>query len=127
MDLKYKHVSEDKVEEYQSLDKEGCIAALRTQSAYLDDMVNKKKTSEVLKELRGEVNEYRKKWNKENPDQVAELDRLKAQADDIKAERDKRILSDLDEKADLEGGFNDSINGCKEHIDCLVHCLRFLD
>lgn len=122
---KLKHVSEEKFEEYQNMSEEELVESLKSQHAYLEECEKKKKDSDLLKEYRSEINDFRKKWKKENPEKQEEIDRLKEEIKSIEAERDAKIMTDLDEKKELEGGFRDSIAGAKEHIDCMVFCLRF--
>ena len=119
---KYKWVEEDKLEEYKNLSEVDLIAKIKKQHAYLETAQKKKKDSSVLKELRGEVNEFRKIWKKKYPEKVKEIEDLKADIKAIESKRDAKIMEDLDEKKLMEGGFNDSIAGAKEHMEAMVFC-----
>jgi hypothetical protein len=123
--FKNKHVSDDKFEEYRNMTEEELVTRLKSQHAYLEEVEHKKKSSDLLKEMRSEINEYRKTWAKQNPEQVAEIERLKEEIKSIENERDAKIDQDLEEKKDLEASFRESIAGAKEHISALVFCLRF--
>jgi len=122
---KLKLVSEAKFEEYKNMSKEELVEALKAQHAYLEIEEKKKKGSDLLKEYRSEINEYRKRWAKQNPDKVSEIERLKEEIKAIQEERDDKIAQDLEEKKDIESGFREVIAGAREHIDCMVFCLRF--
>lgn len=122
---KLKFVSDDKMEEYQNMSESELVASIKSQHAHIESAENKKKSSEFLKEARSEISEYRKTWSDENPEKVEEIEDLKAGLKVIKDERDAKIEQDLEEKKDLESGFNDNINGAKEHLMCMAFCLRF--
>jgi hypothetical protein len=125
MAKKLKFVSEERFEVYQKMSEDELVESLKIQHAFLEEREKEKKESGILKECRSEINEFRKIWAKKNPEEVEEMERLKEQIDAIKEVRDKDIEDALDEKKDLEAGFNEAINGAKEHVHCLVHCLRF--
>lgn len=124
---KYKHLTEEQFEEYQNYNKDELIASLKAKVAYRDDLIAKKKGSDALKDIRSDINDFRKKWKAENPELVEEIERLKECIKGIESERDAKIEDAIEEKKDLEGGFSDSIKGSEEHIDALLHVLRFHD
>lgn len=121
---KYKYVSEEKFQEYENMSEEELVDSLKKQSAYHKQCIREKKGSETLKELRAEINEYKKKWADSNPEAMADIEGLKEQIKEIEAKRDEKIADDLEEKKDLEGGFRDAINGAQEHINVMVDLLR---
>ena len=110
---KRKFVSDEKFAEYKEMSQDQLVEALKIQHAYLEEHESKKKHSDLLKEFRSEINEYRKLWAEQNPEKVEEIESLKQQIKDIQDERDEKIITDLDEKKQLEGGFRDVINGAK--------------
>ena len=107
------------------MSKDELIETLQSQHAHLEVEEGKKKNSQYLKEMRSEINDFRKDWGKKNPESLDEIARLKEEVKAIESVRDADIESDLQEKKDLEGTLNDCINGAKEHITSLVFCLRF--
>ena len=125
MTFKTKHVSDEKFEEYSNMSEDELVAMLKVQDAFLETQVDKKKKSEILKETRAEINEYRKIWGKENPQALETIATLKEEIKDIEAGRDAKIEQDLEDKKEMEAGFNELIAGAKEHVGALVYCLRF--
>ena len=122
---KLKFVSPEKFEEYKSMTKEELVETLKDQHAHLEVVEAKKSSSEYLKEIRSEINEFRKDWGKRYPEKLDEIARLKEEIKAIEAERDADIENDLEEKKELEASLNENIRGAKEHITALVYCLRF--
>ena len=104
---KYKHLSEEKFEEYREMSKDGLIEAIKHQSSYLEESVKEKKGSALLKELRKEIADYRKIWADQHPEEAGEIESLQASLKEAKDDRDAKIEEDLNEKKDLEGSFND--------------------
>jgi len=121
---KFKFIEMDKYQEYDDLSEDELIETLKKQQDEYRRVFLEKKNSEYLKEMKKEISEYRKGWAKENPQLVEEKEQLQDQIKTINNERDAQIESDLEEKAALEGGMNDSINGAKEHILCITEILR---
>lgn len=120
----YKYVTPEKFNEYEEMSEEELIETLKNQSAYHQECVNEKKFSDLFKELKSEINEYKKKWEEENPSKVEEIASLRDQIKAIQEERDEKIESDIEEKKELEAGFRDAINGAQEHINVIVDLLR---
>lgn len=121
---KYKYVSEEKFEEYQNMSEDELVQTLKEQSAYHKKCVREKAGSDLLKELKSEIAEFRKLWAEKNPDSMEEIFQLKEQIKEIEEKRDSDIADDLEEKKDLEGGFNDAIKGAQEHVNVIVEVLR---
>jgi len=122
---KNKYVTEDQFNEYTELTEDQVVDKLKVHHSYLEEQELEKKGSELLKEIKGEIKEYRDKWNDENPDIVAEMERLQEEIKAIKADRDTKIESDIEEQKAATADYNDKINGAKAHIRALVFCLRF--
>ena len=122
---KYKFLSEEKFAEYQDMDEDTLVNTIKEQASYLDQCKKAKASSDYLKDIKKDIADFRKDWQKTNPEKVEEIEQLKAQIKDIQDERDKAIQDALDEKKDLEGGLNDAIKGANEHIEALLFCLRF--
>jgi gas vesicle protein len=123
---KLKYVSEHKYKEYEAMDKDQLVAALKVQRAHQLELKKEKAQSGTLKEIRAELKEYRDKWADENPQLVGEIEDCKERIKEIQKERDEEIEQYLEEKKDLEGGFNDSIKGAQEHINVQLDFLRKL-
>lgn len=121
---KLKHVSETKYFEYKEMSEDELVATLKSQRAYQIELMEKKSKSGTLKEIRSELNEYKKNWADNNPELIEEIEQCKDRIKEIQAERDGNIEDDLEEKKAMEGGFSDSLAGSKEHIDVLLDFLR---
>lgn len=122
---KLKFVSKEKFEVYQHMTVDELVATIKTQHAFLESQETIKKGSSLLKEIKSEISEYKKNWGLENPEKLEEIEALKESIKKIQNERDAKIDADLEEKKSMEAGFNDQINGAKEHLLCLAFCLRF--
>lgn len=116
---RYKHLSEDKFNEYLRLTKDQVIETLKTQCTFLDEKKLKKKKSSSLKTLAAEIKEYKQNYKKN--DQIAEA---KAEYDKLVAERDKEIYDEIEDRKALLGAMQDDIKGAEEHRDALLHILR---
>ena len=117
---KYKFLTEEQFEEYKEYSKDQIIDELKTRLSYLDDNKNKKKFSEELKSLRGEIKEHRANWEGND-----EIEDLQEQIKDLKNKRDAEIEETLEDKTALEGGYQDAIKSAEEHRDALLYALRF--
>ena len=121
MSKKLKFVPEELYERYTEMTQEELITELKIRSANLKRFIKEKKESEYLKELNKEIAEYRKDWKENNPQLVEDYEATK---EAMVSARDAKIMGDIKEKKDLEGGFNDAIKGAKEYVDVLVDCLE---
>ena len=122
---KLKYVSKEKFAEYKLMDQETLVETLKSQHAHLEVEEGKKKDSQYLREMRSEINQFRKDWAKTQPEKADEIKRLKEEAKNLELERDTAIEADLEEKKELEGVLNEQIAGAKEHIMTISYCLRF--
>lgn len=123
---KLKYVSEHKYKEYEQMSKDDLVAALQAQRAHQLDLKRQRAQSEILKELKSELKEYKEKWEAENPGLVEEILSCRERIKEINSKRDEKIEEYLEEKKDLEGGFRDSIAGAQEHINVQLDFLRKL-
>ena len=121
---KLKYISEDAAVELSELTESELVTRLKEKHSFLEEKLSEKKGSALLKEIRAEVLEFRKNWALKYPEKVKEIEDLKEQIKHITEERDAKIEEDIAEKKDLEAGYNDQINACKEYIDFMVFCLR---
>lgn len=121
---KLKHVSETKYFEYKEMEEHELVETLKSQRAYQIELKTKKAQSEMLKEFRDELGEYKKNWAESNPELIEEIEQCRERIKEIQAERDSKIEGDLEEKKALEGGMGDSIKGAQEHIEVLLDFLR---
>ena len=122
---KSKYLSPEQFEEITQLSEEELVAKIKEQDEFLSEKEDERKGSELLKEMRAEIKEYRDKCDTNNPEDVAELERLKDAMKAIKTARDAAIESDLEEKKETEAIHRDNINGAKAHIRAMCYCLRF--
>ncbi len=118
---KLKFVSEGQLEEYKNADFRTLLSGLILRSNSVKELTDKKKSSDYLKELRSEISEYRKNWE---ADHKNEMEAAKSVLEDIKTERDENLEEALEEKKDLEAGFNDGINAMKEHVNVIIDCMK---
>jgi hypothetical protein len=119
--VKLKFVPEEVYQKYTMMSQDDLILELKRRLANLSEYKSVKKNNEYLKDLKKELADYRKTWKKENPKLVEDYESLKAEY--ISA-RDEKILADIDELKDLEGGFNDAIKGAKEYVEVLMDCIQ---
>lgn len=119
---KYKHLTQDKFDEYQNMSEADLIETIKAQASYQDQCLKAKAGSEILKDVKKDVADYRKKWMKEN---AQEWEDAQAAIDELKKKRDEAIEEALQEMKDVAGALNDAIAGANEHIEALLFCLRF--
>lgn len=122
---KLKFVTKEDFEKFSNMEEEELVTVLKEKHAFMETKMAEKKSSEILKEIRSEIAEYRKNWAKKYPEKQEEILEATEHLKQLKESRDLKIHEGLEEKKDLEGGYNDHINACKEYVDVLVFCLRF--
>jgi gas vesicle protein len=119
---KFKFLSPEKFEEYAGMPEEEIVETIKAQSNHLDLCIKTKASSDYLKDIKKDISDFRKDWQKNNAE---EWERVNDALKELKDKRDEGIADAIDEQKELEGGLNDAIKGAKEHIEALLYCLRF--
>lgn len=116
----YKYVSVDKVNELENLSKEALLQQALRFDTNLKAEEKNKKTSETLSSLKKTISQHNKHWADSNEG----FNRAKDDFDYQKEIRDAEISDTLEDKKDIEAGFNDVIKNFKEHRDVCMKLLK---
>lgn len=116
----YKFVSPGTFDELQNLsDKELLDRVLRYDTNVKAETKNKK-ASAIVKENAEVINKHRKQYVEHSQT----FEEARANFDHEKILRDADVLECIEEKADVEKGFNDAIKNFKEHFSVAMKLLK---
>ena len=116
----YKFVRKDTVEELQGLSYAELLERVLGYDTNVKAETMNKKRNTVIKENSGTINKHRKQYvstSKAFEDARLEFEHQKEL-------RDEDILEFIEEKADMEKGYNEAINGFKEHFSVAMKILK---
>ena len=111
---KYKFLRPEEIQELEKLSLNELVSEYTRNNTNLKAIKKAKKDDFHLEELKVSIKKYRENHL---PDEVQQL---KNQIKELKAEVDENIKDELEEKKDIEGGYRDSIKSHNEKIDVIL-------